>query len=65
MGLIVAFDEKYIAHGKLFWDDGESLGKLWFLPLFFGHIISQIKCILQFEDVHSTNSAGEKMILMG
>ena len=28
MGLMVVFDEKYLAHGSLFWDDGESMGML-------------------------------------
>ena len=42
MGLIVVFDEKYLAHGKLFWDDGESLGELWFLPLIFDDLFPML-----------------------
>ena len=28
MGLVVALDDDATANGKLFWDDGESLGEL-------------------------------------
>ena len=27
MGLIIALDEKNLAKGRLFWDDGENTGK--------------------------------------
>jgi len=31
LGLLVALDDGGSAHGSLFWDDGEGIGKLVFL----------------------------------
>lgn len=38
MGLIVALGDNTKAEGKLFWDDGESIGEV--IPLFFSKQIS-------------------------